>query len=303
MTRILATPLPRLPMPRLPMPRLPAIGALLALVLPVLLAGLAQPARAQTWPEPVDPFVNDLADLVPPDTEARLRDALGALREATGIAATLLTLPSRAPYAQPGDFEAFATGLFNHWGIGDARRDDGILILVVLDERKIRIELGAAYPEGFDRVARRIIDDEFLPNFRNQNYARGIEAGTAAVIRDIARAHAAGKPPPEGKGGVSWPLASLGALLILGVGGAALLRHPRFRRCPSCGRRGCDVQTHVLKAPTRKERGQSERHQTCRHCGHTTIIPVIVPSLSEARSSKSSFGGGTSRGGGASGSW
>ena len=56
---------------------------------------------------------------------------------------TIITLESQAPYAPDETLEEFATNLFNNWGIGDAARNDGILVLVLPDDRAMRIELGA----------------------------------------------------------------------------------------------------------------------------------------------------------------
>ena len=57
----------------------------------------------------------------------------------------IITLESQAPYAPDETLEEFATNLFNDSGIGDATRNDGILVLVLPDDRAMRIERGAGY--------------------------------------------------------------------------------------------------------------------------------------------------------------
>ena len=89
---------------------------------------------AQPYPSPISPHVNDLAQLLDTKDLAEVRGMLKLLKADTGIQMTVVTLESQAPYAPDETLEEFATNLFNDWGIGDATRNDGILVLVLPDE-------------------------------------------------------------------------------------------------------------------------------------------------------------------------
>ena len=83
--------------------------------------------------------------------------------------------------------EDYATDLFNTWGIGKKDRDNGVLILVAVQDRAMRIEVGYGL-EGIlpDGLAGAVIREAFLPRFRNDDYRTGLLEGTARVI-DIVR--------------------------------------------------------------------------------------------------------------------
>ena len=99
---------------------------------------------------------------------------------------TVVTLHSQTPFAPNMSMEAFATGLFNHWGVGNAQRNDGIMVLVLPNDRAMRIELGAGYGQDWNGHAARIVQRDFLPAFRQDAYTRGIMIGSASTIQEIA---------------------------------------------------------------------------------------------------------------------
>lgn len=281
---------------------------LLALLLLCLPGWAVAQDGGAAWPIYETTYVNDYANLLPDDVETRITRSLEVLRDDTGVEATVLTLPTRQGYTPTATMEGFATGLFNHWGIGDASRNDGILIMVLRNDRQMRIELGSGYTSGFNREAQDIIDRVFLPNFRNDNYADGIEDGTDAVIARIARVHAEGGAPPESSStdpvgiGVG---ATLGILGVIAAVFAIFWRRirDRFSRCPQCGERGIHTTRQTLQRATRSRKGHGQKTTDCPHCGYHSTAPFVIPLVTSSSSSGGSFGGGSSSGGGASGSW
>lgn len=274
---------------------------LFALILPTF-------ALAQSWPVHETVYVNDYAKVIEEGAEGRITTALKSLREETGIEATVLTLHTRWGYENPGSLEQFATGLFNHWGIGRAETNDGILVLVVTEDREMRVELGAGYASGFNRTAQDIIDRIFLPAFRDGDFSRGIEDGTGAVISRIALEHHAGNAPPAASGGGGGLIgAVIGALVAILAGVAIFGRRisDRFSRCPECGQRGIHRKKSVLESATREAGGRGERITDCPHCGYHGVVSFTIPRITRSSSSSGggSFGGGSSSGGGASGRW
>ncbi|WP_343078761.1 TPM domain-containing protein [Ostreiculturibacter nitratireducens] len=277
----------------------------LALATAFLLPGLA---CAEPYPTYESVLVNDYAEVIGPEAEERIAKVLQELRDDTGVEATVLTIRSRKDYDASPSIEAFALGLFNNWGIGDATRNDGILILVARDDREMRVQLGAAYHQGFDVLAQEVINADFLPDFRDGDYQTGLERGTNAVIARIARPHAEGLPPPEPEkdGGTTLPFFFLAAAVI------AVMRPvrnrigdivTRFRRCPKCGRRGLSRDRSIETQATKEAPGRGLTVTLCRNCDWRDEKSYTIPKRSSSRSSGGSFGGGRSSGGGATGRW
>ncbi|MFN3937149.1 MAG: TPM domain-containing protein [Gemmobacter sp.] len=282
-----------------------------------LLLWLPLVAQAEVFPEPASVFVTDLADVVDPETEDRLTAMLEAARRDPGTEIAVVTIRSRRDWGESASIEGFATGLFNAWGIGDATRNDGILILIAVADREARIALGAGYPPVFDGRAHRIIETEMLPAFREGRYGEGLVAGVQGVVDRIARPHRAGQiptdsPAPEG-GGFPWDLAAFGGFLAL-MASWAMRRQigdqiARARRCPSCGRRWVQLARRTTRDPTETEPGEAVRELVCPDCDWRETRHYPIPDLatqrarSDTASSDGGFGGGRSSGGGATGRW
>ena len=275
----------------------------------VLLLLSAVPVWAEQYPLHRDLFVNDYADVLPDADESRLRDELAALKRETGIEATVLTIGSRQDYDPSPNLETFATGLFNNWGIGDATRNDGLLVLVVAADREMRIELGSGYNQGYDVLAQDMVNRFFLPDFRNGDMARGIVAGTDETVARIARRHAENLPPEALPPATAnrFSGAWIPVALFVAFGAFMLLRRRigdalyRLRRCPNCGRTGLRRVREVVAPPATDEAATGVEHVTCRHCTYRNDRPYRI--VSSGSSGSGSFGGGHSSGGGASGRW
>jgi uncharacterized protein len=283
-----------------------------------LLLWLPCVTMAQNYPVPLSDTVNDYARLLPADVAARISVNLQAARDETDVHIVLITIDAQATYGGTGRFADFATGWFNDWGIGDAVRNDGILILVAAEDREMRIVLGNAYDVIWDGRAQRVIDTAMLPAFRDGDYPKGLEDGAQSAIDRLARPFAAGAdltadsgfeaaPDPSGLVGV---LVTVGTFLgVFAVIFKARLRDVlvRFRACPNCGARQLRVTGRVTLHATEAVRGRRERVEHCKSCGNDRVESYDIPSKAEARASKakgsSGFGGGRSGGGGASGKW
>lgn len=257
---------------------------LLAAVLLVL--GLALPLQAQDLPAPASTTVNDFAALLTPADAAALDRALSDLDRQTGVQGTVVTLDS----SHGAGLEDFATRLFNRWGVGRADRNDGFMLLVLARDRAARIELGAGYPGDADILAQDIMRGTMLPAFRDGRMSQGIREGTLAVIAQIALPQAQGR-------GIEAPRRSwLARLFPFLFGGAWTLilagmgwRLWRRNRCPQCGW----SETRLAPLGTRSFYGPAG----------ALLRQERNPAFRASRPGSSGFGGGTSRGGGASGRW
>lgn len=121
----------------------------------------------------------DAAGVLDPATRARI-DAKLAAQEAK---ATDQVVVATVPSLEGRSIEDYANRLFRAWQIGQARKNNGVLLLVAPAERKVRIEAGYGL-EGIltDAVAGTIIRNAVIPAFRGGDMAGGIEKGTDAVI-------------------------------------------------------------------------------------------------------------------------
>jgi uncharacterized protein len=155
---------------------------------------VAKPARAagadadqdRDLPELTQP-VNDFARIIDPDSAREIDRVIRTLKAASGDVIVVATVPSLAPYA---DINEYAVKLFeNHGrGVGDKGKDNGLLIVVALKERSVRIEVGYDLEQwvtdGFAGETRR----EFMnPPFRQGQYGEGLLAGTERIAARIAQ--------------------------------------------------------------------------------------------------------------------
>jgi len=277
-----------------------------------LLLLLTWPAAglAQSYPNYARTTVNDYAEVLSEPQETALIEDLAALRSKTGVEMTVLTLESQAPYAPDESLESFATGLFNAWGIGRSDRNDGVLIMVLIADRAMRIELGAGYARNWDGAAQRVVDDVFLPAFRDGDYAAGIALGTTATIDEIVLPFLEGQAPPSPPSGSSghfeldpnWIFSGfLGLVLLLAAQRQIGDLLARLRRCPQCALRTLRRSTITKISATTSSSGLGERHTWCTSCDYDHRIQFTI--ARKRKSSSGGFGGGRSGGGGASGRW
>nr|WP_231378882.1 TPM domain-containing protein [Brevundimonas sp. BAL450] len=242
-------------------------------------------ATAQTFPALTGRVVDE-ARLLSPDRERQLSERLEALEAETTDQLVVVTVNDLQGYP----IEDYGYQLGREWGIGQGETDNGVLLIVAPNERKVRIEVGYGLePILTDALSARIIHEEILPDFRQAGFESGITRGVDAIINQLtldeaealARAAEAERPESVMVWGV---LITIGVFLLLGVMGAV-----SASRAP--GRRG-------------RRRGDG-------------LTPILIWAATEAARSRSSGGsgggfgggggfsggGGSFGGGGASGGW
>ena len=140
------------------------------------------------YPPAADDYVNDYADVLSEADAEAIHKMFEDLEYQTGIEAVVVTIDSIGDY-DTGDaaIEDFATNLFNTWGIGHKKENNGVLILVAVEDRKCRIELGAGYGRKYDAVMKQVIDERMIPYFKAGDYSRGIYEGSRAVIEKVTK--------------------------------------------------------------------------------------------------------------------
>ena len=243
--------------------------AIAVLVVGVVWAFISlQAAWAANFPEPAEVYVNDYAGVLSPADAQSIRELSRNAREQTGLEIAVVTLDSLSAYADPGQtLESFATALFDHWGIGRKNANDGILILFVLNDRKVRIELGAAFGSQYDAAMREVVDGRMIPYFKNGDYSRGLYEGTRAVLETVTKK-------------VSWFKYHMVDLILAGLAVVCVLAGIS---CMRSGKKGWGWAFFSIAG--------------------MLIVSVILRALFRGKRGGGGFGGGRSGGGGASGSW
>ncbi|HEV3218014.1 MAG TPA: TPM domain-containing protein [Vicinamibacterales bacterium] len=135
--------------------------------------------------------VVDEANIITLETRARLTTVLKNHEDSTGNQVVVLTVPT----IQPESIEDYAVKVFAAWKLGQKGKDNGVLVIVVPQDRKVRIEVGYGLePTLTDGACGQIIRGVMTPRFKEGDYDRGIEDGVAAIIGrlegrpDVARA-------------------------------------------------------------------------------------------------------------------
>lgn len=265
---------------------LAAFTALLAMSMPAL----ALPARP-------DGPVLDAADMIPAAEEAALDQRLRDYNRETGRAIIVVTVPDMGGEA----IEPYAVDLFETWGIGGAELDQGLLLLVAKQERKMRIEVGyGLHPYIPDILAGRIIAETITPRFKAGDFAGGIIAGvdeiTAQLDREpadaravAAAAEAAAKQEDSGSdpnigGVIFWIVMIVFFMMVFGSRGGG-------RRYRGSGVGGAVGNIILWEAINAAARSGSRHGGGFGGGGHSS------------GGGFGGFGGGMSGGGGASGGW
>ncbi|MFP4373164.1 MAG: TPM domain-containing protein [Spirochaetaceae bacterium] len=154
-----------------------------AVVPALLLAVVVTPAVAQELPQPAG-FVNDFAGVIDARDEQRMTALAEAVQEATGAEIAVAVVDSIEPFAT---VEEYSIRLASAWGVGSAEDESGVLMVLALQERQVRIEVGygieGAIPDG---RAGEILDTAVVPELREDNYGAGLYAGMQQVAGIIA---------------------------------------------------------------------------------------------------------------------
>src|SRR5262245_50447906 len=128
--------------------------------------------------------VNDFASSLTPAQRDALEERCKQVREKTGAQLAVVTLKS----LEGGQIDDFAVKLFARWGIGQKDKKNGVLLLVAIQDRKARIEVGYGLePILPDALAGRILNEQLFPAFRQQRYADGLVAAVERIAAIVEK--------------------------------------------------------------------------------------------------------------------
>jgi uncharacterized protein len=154
----------------------------------LIAAYVSTPAVAQPAPPQLTAPVNDFAGVIDAESAANIDRLVGALQAKTGDVVVVATVKTFQPYA---DIREYAVKMFENGGrgIGERGKDNGLLLVVAVDDRKVGIEVGYALEEFItDGYAGETIRQVILPEFRTGEYGRGLLAGVTRIVSRIASA-------------------------------------------------------------------------------------------------------------------
>jgi uncharacterized protein len=182
----------------------------------------ALPARADDLVA-VPPFrglVTDLTGTLDSAQQAALDQKLKAFQARKGSQVAVLLVPTTAPEA----IEQYSIRVVDAWKPGRKKVDDGVLLLVAKDDRRVRIEVGYGLEGALpDAIANRIINENIVPAFRTGDFAGGVSQGVDRILSVIDGEPL--PPPPEPSSGNSEGLRGAMPILLLVVfAGGGILR-------------------------------------------------------------------------------
>lgn len=265
-------------------------------------------------------YVSDPTSILSPAATDTIDAILGRLEKSTGIETAVVMLPSIGE----NDIFDFSTSLFRKWGIGKKKSDNGLLILFVMDQHKVRFATGYGI-EGTmtDAMSKRIQTQYMVPAFKRSDWNKGMVDGVRATAKVLD-----GSKEPEAADSdtdTSDILFSIG--IIVGVILLAMFVSSIKQRCPKCHKRSAMKQmgVEVLRISTGNGRRKRIRRTTyiCQYCGHMMTKDEDIDDNSGSAAASGfilgsmlggggrggggnfggSFGGGSTGGGGSTSDW
>ena len=264
-------------------------------------------------------YVTDPTNILSPAAKDTINAILGRLEKSTGIETAVVMLPSIGE----NDIFDFSTSLFRKWGIGKKKSDNGLLILFVMDQHKVRFSTGYGI-EGTmtDAMSKRIQTQYMVPAFKRSDWNKGMVDG----VRAAAKVLDGSMEPEAADSDTDDILFSIG--IIVGIVLLVMFVSSIMQRCPKCHKRSAMKQmgVEVLRVSTGKGRRKRIRRTTyvCQYCGHImtkdeevnddngsggraavggAILGSMLGSGGSGGSSGGSYGGGSTGGGGSTSSW
>lgn len=152
-------------------------------VIAAVLLLLALPAAALSLPAPTERFfVNDFADVLSSETEDIIYAAGVQLFEKTGAQAVAVTVTS----LDNASIEDYALNLGRNWGIGDEEKDTGVLLLLAVEEREVRIEVGYGLEGALTDAKTGILLDHYaVPAFGEDDFETGVRDTYQAIVNEV----------------------------------------------------------------------------------------------------------------------
>lgn len=268
-------------------------------------------------------YVTDPSAILSATARDSINAILGCLEKSTGIETAVVMLPSI------GDENIFDFGheLFRKWGIGKKKSDNGLLILFVMDQKKVRFTTGYGI-EGTmtDAMSKRIQTTIMIPRFRNGNWDGGMVSGVRAVAKTLDGSMQAEED--NGEDDISTIMITLLAIVVTML--IFIYAMGSLQRCPKCKKRSALRKVKEQHLVVKNKNGRIIRRilrttYVCKYCGNTVTKDTDENDHGSAMATGAmlgsmlgggnrgsgfgggsfggSFGGGSTGGGGATSGW
>lgn len=268
-------------------------------------------------------YVTDPSAILSATARDSINAILGRLEKSTGIETAVVMLPSI------GDEDIFDFGheLFRKWGIGKKKSDNGLLILFVKDQKKVRFTTGYGI-EGTmtDAMSKRIQTTLMIPRFRNGNWDGGMVSGVRAVAKTLDGSMQAEED--NGEDDLSAIMITLLAIVVTML--IFIYVMGSLQRCPKCKKRSALRKVKEQHLVVKDQNGRIVRRilrttYICKYCGNTVTKDTDENDHGSAMATGAmlgsmlgggnrggsgfgggfggSFGGGSTGGGGATSGW
>lgn len=254
-------------------------------------------------------YVNDFAGVIEDSKQREIESLLRDVEKKTTTEIVIAAVPKCAPM----DSFTYRTELFKEWGIGKSKKDNGLLLLLCMEERRIEIEVGYGL-EGVitDGIAGEILDKYVKPDFKEGKFGEGFLRGAHAIASKILGSGEEAMPPVSPSyisNELSTPMTIFVVALVVGggIGLILLISYLLKPPCPKCNlkkfvkRKRTDIISHA----THYSSGLKDVTYYCKQCDYEWTRRETIPRIQTSSSSGSSgggfggFGGGSSGGGGA----
>ena len=310
--------------------RVKGAGLLIAALLFVFTATAAAETKQYTIDDvpnvrlsDVRQYVTDPSAILSATARDSINAILGRLEKSTGIETAVVMLPSI------GDEDIFEFGheLFRKWGIGKKKSDNGLLILFVMDQKKVRFTTGYGI-EGTmtDAMSKRIQTTLMIPRFKKGNWDGGMVNGVRAVAKTLDGSMQAEED--SGEDDISTIMITLLAIVVTML--IFIYAMGSLQRCPKCKKRSALRKVKEQHLVVKDQNGRIVRRilrttYICKYCGNTVtkdsdendngnamatgaILGSMLGSGNRGGSGfgggfGGSFGGGSTGGGGATSGW
>ena len=268
-------------------------------------------------------YVTDPSAILSATARDSINAILGRLEKSTGIETAVVMLPSIGEE----DIFDFGHELFRKWGIGKKKSDNGLLILFVMDQKKVRFTTGYGI-EGTmtDAMSKRIQTTLMIPRFKKGNWDGGMVSGVRAVAKTLDGSMQAEED--SGEDDISTIMITLLAIVVTML--IFIYAMGSLQRCPKCKKRSALRKVKEQHLVVKDQNGRIVRRilrttYICKYCGNTVtkdsdendngnamatgaILGSMLGGGNRGGSGfgggfGGSFGGGSTGGGGATSGW
>lgn len=173
---------------------------------------LGYTAFAQDYPVKSNTLVTDYTNTLSADEKQRLEDKLVAFDDSTSTQIAVVMMHSIGDY----DVNEYATELGRRWGVGHQGKNNGIVVLVAKDDRKLSIQTGYGLEGALpDVITQQIRVNEMNPRFKEGDFYGGLDAGTDAIIKYTKGEYKAEAKPAKSKGDGGGPIGFVIIIVVI----------------------------------------------------------------------------------------